>query len=338
MRARRPHLTTTATAAALFSMAAIAGTTGCRNDRVTADARRTLGTQLGSTPVAGAIAPDQRQSASADDLAAARRYLEATLRLDPTNDGARAALAGLGGPTDANDPSLANLLAMPGPVAARATGRSTGASFGDVTLGTVGALTSDVAAAVRPLANAPAAMAVGSTSDSAGSITALVTPDRPPAESRADRTSHPHSAATRRRGALELETAVAARADSADLQDAARSADSARPAVAVKPAKHKRTWPWTRAQRWLVAKGIGGGAGAGVVVGAIVGNVPGALIAGSLTGGALGFHKATKIGPAAPYPSKADSVAFDENKRRRDAEKSKKAPADTSARVAVARP
>ena len=29
------------------------------------------------------------------------------------------------------------------------------------------------------------------------------------------------------------------------------------------PQKHKRTWPWTRAQRWLVAKGIGGGAGAG---------------------------------------------------------------------------
>ncbi|HEY0780573.1 MAG TPA: hypothetical protein VGD56_21630, partial [Gemmatirosa sp.] len=91
------------------------------------------------------------------------------------------------------------------------------------------------------------------------------------------------------------------------------AADSARPitVAAVQPAKHKRTWPWTRAQRWLVAKGIGGGAGAGAVVGAIVGNVPGALIVGSLTGGAFGFHKATKIGPAAPYPSKADSVAFE---------------------------
>ncbi|MDQ6925911.1 MAG: hypothetical protein M3154_06720, partial [Candidatus Eremiobacteraeota bacterium] len=35
--------------------------------------------------------------------------------------------------------------------------------------------------------------------------------------------------------------------------------------VASAPAKpkHQRTWPWTRAQRWLVAKGIVGGTGAG---------------------------------------------------------------------------
>ena len=59
------------------------------------------------------------------------------------------------------------------------------------------------------------------------------------------------------------------------------------------------------------------GAGAGVVVGALIGNVPGAVLAGSLAGGAVGFKKATTVGPAAPYPSKADSAAFDAQKRSR---------------------
>lgn len=350
----------TATSAALAASTALVlgaaalGTTGCGNDRIAADARRTLGTQLGTTPATSvAGGSNRRQAASADDLMAARRYLEATLRLDPTNAGARAALAGLGGAPDA-DLSIAAVEQMPGPVASRAPGAHTTASFGEVAVGAVGAIGTDVADAVRPWATriATSRTAGAAATDSGQSITAIVATRPAGADSAsgdsASRTrpgsrssTRGHVAAVRRRGALELETAIAARDDSIDAQHADNARDSADAtagrATATK-AKHKRTWPWTRAQRWLVAKGIGGGAGAGVVVGALIGNVPGALIAGSLGGGALGFHKATKIGPAAPYPSKADSVAFDANKQRHNGDKSKQATADTSAKVAVARP
>ncbi len=332
MRERRPYFTTAA-AAAVLTVAALAGTSGCGTDRVTADARRTLGTQLGAIPGAGTTGTDRRQSASADDLAAARRYLEATLRLDPTNEGARAALAGLGGPSDV-DPALVNLTPTSGPVASRAAGARTSASFGEVAVGAVGAITSDLAQAVGPVARTPALVGGRSAADSTHEIMAIVSPSADSAGRAAARPPRSHSTGVRRRDEVEPATAIAARDDSTRAPDA-KPADADRSA-ATQPAKHKRTWPWTRAQRWLVAKGIGAGGGAGVVVGALVGNVPGALLAGSLTGGALGFHKATKIGPAAPYPSKSDSVAFDANHRRRDTEKSKKAPADTGARVAVA--
>ena len=268
----RRYSTSAALAASTAVVAAVAsiGITGCGNDRVTADARRTLGPQLGaSQSTSVAAAPQQRQAASADDLIAARRYLEATIRLDPTNEGARAALAGLGGPADA-DLAVPNVTPLAGPVASRAPGARPSASFGEVAFGAVGAIGSDVATAVSPLANGLATVRVGAVrSDSARSITAMVV-GRSSSDSAAGdstrlmRTANQpsnsgHAAATRRRGEYELETAVAARADSADAA-AQNSGDSihattARSTGTVTKAKHKRTWPWTRAQRWLVAKG-----------------------------------------------------------------------------------
>lgn len=115
-------------------------------------------------------------------------------------------------------------------------------------------------------------------------------------------------------------TVTAVSAELADLADARVAAPHVTTvAAAPQPAKHKRTWPWTRAQRWLVAKGIGAGGGAGVVVGAIIGNVPGALLVGSLGGGAVGFKKATKIGPADPYPDEKKVAEFEAKHRQQPA-------------------
>ncbi|GJG87858.1 hypothetical protein tb265_30390 [Gemmatimonadetes bacterium T265] len=333
---------TAASTALLFGLAAL-GATACDADRTAADARRALGTQLGSAPSA-THAPLDRQTASADDLTTARRYLEATLRLDPANAGARAALAGLGGPTsDDVDLAAVDVVHMPGPVAARATGGRRAASFTQTAFGEVGAFGADVAAAVSPWATVPTMHLpiTRSSPDSVRPITEIVAASQATDSAARDsvarvaRRSRARLAAARRRSARDARVTVAARDDSGTVSDA----DSVRTVAAVAAPKHKRTWPWTRAQRWLVAKGIGGGAGAGVVVGALIGNVPGALLAGSLTGGAVGFKKATKVGPAAPYPSKSDSAAFDADKRAREAaEHEPKLRADTTARVALGRP
>ncbi len=348
MPERRTSLSaiTAASTALLFGLGAL-GATGCGDDRIAADAHRALGTQLGSAPRARGSAlrvADNRQAASADDLMAARRYLEATLRLDPANAGARTALVGLGGPPpDETDVAAMDVAQMPGPIASRAgTGRRM-AAITQVAFGEVGAFGADVAQAVTPWATIPNVRLpiTRQAPDSTRSLTTIVASD--PAPDSAARESaarvasraraRTRAAVARRHAAPEAETTLAARDDSSDTM----GADSVRTVNVSAPQKHKRTWPWTRMQRWLVAKGVAGGAGAGVVVGAIVGNVPGAIIAGSLGGGALGFKKATKIGPAAPYPTPHDSAAFDAERRARDAEK-RKADVDSTAKVAVAHP
>ena len=331
-RASRPR---TIAAVACFGALAALATAGCGDDRIAADAQRTLGTRLGTAPH-GATTPVSREAASADDLAAARRYLEATLRVDPNNDGARAALAGLGVPAPDDELATTALAALPGPLALRApAGR--GSSFTAVAFGDVGVLGADVAHAVTPWAVVPSIRfpITRAVLDSTHPIAAMVgvrviSRDSSAASDSVMRARRARlRTVARRHTAQHLASSVSMQPDSTAFHIA--DGDVARVAS---PVKHKRTWPWTRAQRWLVAKGVGGGAGAGMVVGAIIGNVPGALLAGSLGGGALGFKKATKIGPAAPYPTPRDSASFAQEKRARDAA----AHSDTSAKVAVAHP
>lgn len=349
MRERRnssPAVTAAATAL-LFGLAAL-GTSGCSDDRMSADARRALGTQLGSAPPAAgstARARGNRQAASVDDLMTARRYLEATIRLDPNNAGAQGALAGLGGPLPGDvDLASMDMAHMPGPVASRASASPKAASFSRVAFGDVGALGADVANAVRPWATVPrVTLPITRLSGDSGRPNATVvaataaTSDSAARDSttQGTRRGRTRSTTARRRTTHDATVTLAARDDSS----AASTADTLETVSVGASHEHKRTWPWTRMQRWLVAKGVAGGAGAGVVVGAIIGNVPGALIAGSLGGGALGFKRATKVGPAAPYPSAHDSAAFDADKRTRDAaDDERKAKADTTAKVAVAHP
>ncbi len=324
--------------AVLLGLAAL-GAGACGGDRPAAEARSALGTQLGAAHAAAGIGGTQ--AASADDLSAARRYLEATLRVDPNNDAARTALASLGGVApDEVDVPFAHPDRILGPVASHATPGRALRAIPAVAFGEVGALGSDVAVAVAPWAGAgsggtaPTTSAVPRTAaDSAEALAALVGARTVAADSAthaqsargaADRAAtRTRAVSARRRGRRRQEATLAAREDSLSAADStiADAGGAGRP-------KHKRTWPWTRAQRWLVAKGVGAGGGAGVIVGAIVGNVPGALIAGSLTGGAVGFKKATKIGPAAPYPTPSDSAKFDIEKREKE-------KADTTRRVAT---
>ena len=336
-----------AAAALLLGLAAL-GPAACGGDPHAAEARRALGTQLGSGRPG--LAPDRAgaQAASVDDLAAARRYLEATLRLDPSNAGARAALAGLGVEPDPTlaftDPSR-----LPGPVASRAAPGRRAATFPQGAVGELGQSADDLTDAGEPwprVAAAPERPTARNAADSAAAVAAFLGARTAAADSTARESSRENSAradrgrdrtraraaATRRPQAHLAAADQTAREDSLSRADSLVAARNEPGDTAAAPrGKHKRTWPWTRAQRWLVAKGIVGGSGAGVVVGALIGNVPGALIAGSLGGGALGFKKATKIGPADPYPTPRDSAAFDAEKRARE----QRERADTTSRVAA---
>ena len=267
----------------------------------------------GQSRVDGYLA-DAEVAAAAGDLLSARRYLAEALDSEPTNATARARLIALGGVPQplpatagstlvagASTPSVAPVpvpTTVTTPVAVTGPTRAAPAAVPAAVSQPVRPMVASVAA---PRRHAPATTAMRSTYVSRGDVARAT----PPADVASVTSTQAPVSALR---STERETLADANqpAPASTVRNVANP-----PAPLVHAANHKRTWPWTRAQRWLVAKGIGAGGGAGVVIGAIVGNVPGALIAGSLTGGALGFHKATKIGPAAPYPSKADSVAFD---------------------------
>ena len=250
-----------------------------------------------------ALVADAEVALASGDKLSARMFLDSALKLDAGNAAVRARLAELGGPVA---PPASAVIAVRPPVSTPVTAPVT------------------VPVTVPVPSPAPAATSVASAAPGGAPVRVAAVRRVRVAARRAPRPvtlavggvgSTPRRSSTvttSEGGVVETHPAESPFVFGPVVTD--RAPVTATP---VRNVKKKHNYPWTRAQRWLVAKGLGGGAGAGVVVGAIIGNVPGALIAGSLTGGAVGFKRATKIGPAEPYPTERETAAFDAKQQER---------------------
>lgn len=313
---------------------------GCDSAAGNKSVARTSSTAAVSRSVTSvdALVADADVAVASGDMLSARQFLAQALDSEPGNAKVRARLIALGGvprsPAPAGPPLLAAApvtpapapIVAPAPAPTRVSARviapaPTMVAAAPVTPATVtrrAPAAQTVAVAPRPAARAPQTLSQPLPQPLPRTMASRGEVEHAPVQQSVATESHktPKALPSGREALADARVSTTSDAERAAVGFVVRpvALDSARgTTVASAPAtsKHKRTWPWTRAQRWLVAKGIVGGTGAGVLLGAIIGNVPGALIAGSLTGGAVGFKKATEIGPAAPYPSANDSVAFD---------------------------